>query len=125
MIEALPPRERQILDILYLRGNATVNEVCSALPDPLSDSAVRAMLMRLQAKGVVVRAPSMRGHMYSPAVSATKAKRSALGRVVKVFFGGSPANAASALLGMSDGIDDAELEALERQIAEVRKRRRK
>jgi hypothetical protein len=41
--------------------------------------------------------------------------------VVRVFFGGSTAGAASALLGMSDKLDDAELDELERLIAQARK----
>lgn len=53
MLEKLPPRERQIVDLLYAQGSRTVAEVCDALPDPLSASAVRAMLTRLEAKGYV------------------------------------------------------------------------
>ena len=61
MLEKLPPRERQIVDLLYAQGSRTVAEVCDALPDPLSASAVRAMLTRLEAKGYVRRSPSERG----------------------------------------------------------------
>jgi len=125
MLDSLPPRERQIVDILYLKGEATVAEVCEALPDPLSASAVRAMLTRLTGKGAVRRCETDRGLVYAPAVPEAKAKQSALGQVVRVFFGGSTAGAASALLGMSDRLDDAELDELERLIAEARKGQRK
>lgn len=125
MLDSLPPRERQIVDILYLRGEATVAEICEALPDALSASAVRAMLSRLAGKGFVRRRDTDRGILYAPAVSEAKAKHSALGQVVRVFFGGSAAGAASALLGMSDRLDDSELDELERLIAEARKGRRK
>jgi len=124
MLDSLPPRERQIVDILYSNGEATVAEVCEKLPDPLSASAVRAMLTRLVGKGAVRRRETERGFVYAPAVSEAKAKQSALGQVVKVFFGGSTAGAASALLGMSDKLDDAELDELERLIAEARKGQR-
>lgn len=123
MLDKLPPRERQIVDLLYVRGAATVAELCEALPVALSASAVRAMLTRLEAKSVVRRQPSERGFVYAPAVAQTAAKQSALSRIVQVFFNGSPAGAASALLGMSDRIDDDELEELERLIAEARKSR--
>lgn len=120
MLATLPPREREIVDILYERGPSLVSEVRESLPDPLSDSAVRAMLKRLEDKGFVDRAPSERGLVFAPRVSEKAARRSALSQIVRVFFNGSPASAASALLGMSDKLDDRELDDLERAIAEAR-----
>lgn len=123
MLEKLPPRERQIVDLLYVQGGRTVAEVCDALPDQLSASAVRAMLTRLAAKGYVQRTSTERGFVYSPAVPESKAKQSALSQLVRTFFGGSPVGAATALLGMSAKLDDDELAELERTIAEARKAR--
>ena len=123
MLEKLPPRERQIVDLLYSGGTKTVAEVCGALPDPLTASAVRAMLTRLQAKGFVRRSASERGFVYAPAVPEAKAKQSALSQLVRTFFGGSPVGAATALLGMSANLDDAELAELERTVVEARKAR--
>ena len=120
MLSKLPPRERQIVDILYERGALPVADICDALPDQLSGSAVRAMLKRLEDKGYVQRSESERGYLYSPLVSETAAKKSALSDIVKTFFNGSPASAASALLGMSDRIDQDELDALEAMIARAR-----
>jgi predicted transcriptional regulator len=120
MLSKLPPRERQIVDILYERGPLAVAEVCDALPDPLSGSAVRAMLKRLEDKGYVTRNESERGYVYSPSVSDSVAKKSALSEIVRVFFNGSPASAASALLGMSDRLESDELSELEAMIAKAR-----
>ena len=120
MLSKLPPRERQIVDILYERGALPVVDICEALPDPLSGSAVRAMLKRLEDKGYVQRSESERGYLYSPVLSDSVAKKSALSEIVKTFFNGSPASAASALLGMSDGIEKDELDALEAMIARAR-----
>ena len=120
MLSKLPPRERQIVDILYQRGALPVADICDALPVQLSGSAVRAMLKRLEDKGFVQRSESERGYLYSPAVSETAAKKSALSDIVKTFFNGSPASAASALLGMSDRIEKDELDALEAMIARAR-----
>ena len=47
----LSRRERQIMDIIYQRGQATAAEVTENLPDPPSYSAVRAMLRLLEEKG--------------------------------------------------------------------------
>ena len=120
MLSKLPPRERQIVDILYERGPLIVAEISDALPDQLSGSAIRAMLKRLEDKGFVQRSDSERGFLYSPVVSENAAKKSALSEIVRVFFDGSPASAASALLGMSEKIQDAELDALEQMIAKAR-----
>jgi predicted transcriptional regulator len=120
MLSKLPPRERQIVDILYERGALAVSDICEALPDQLSGSAVRAMLKRLEDKGYVTRSESERGFLYSPAVSDTVAKKSALSEIVRVFFNGSPASAATALLGMSDRLESNELEQLEAMIARAR-----
>src|SRR5881628_3106673 len=120
MLSKLPPRERQIVDILYERGPLAVADVCEALPVQLSGSAVRAMLKRLEDKGYVTRSESDRGYLYSPAVSETAAKKSALSEIVRVFFNGSPASAASALLGMSDRLKEEELSELEQMIARAR-----
>ena len=49
------------------------------------------------------------------------AKKSALSEIVSVFFNGSPASAASALLGMSDKLKEDELSELEQMIARARK----
>ena len=121
MLSKLPPRERQIVDILYERGPVAVSDICEALPDPLSGSAVRAMLKRLEDKGYVTRADSERGYLYSPVVSDSVAKKSALSEIVRVFFNGSPASAASALLGMSERLKEDELNELEQMIARARK----
>ena len=121
MLNKLPPRERQIVDILYERGALPVSDICDALPDQLSGSAVRAMLKRLEDKGYVQRTESERGYLYSPVLSDSVAKKSALSEIVRVFFNGSPASAASALLGMSDKLKEKDLDALEQMIAKARK----
>ena len=120
MLSKLPPRERQIVDLLYERGAMAVAEICDTLPDRLSGSAVRAMLQRLERKGYVHREDSDRGFLYSPAVADSVARKSALSEVVRVFFNWSPAGAATALLGMSDRLDQNELTRLEEMIAKAR-----
>jgi predicted transcriptional regulator len=79
------------------------------------------MLKRLEDKGFVARKPSESGFVYAPSLPEATARKSALGQVVKVLFNGSPVGAVSALLGMLDGLENAELDELERLIAEARK----
>lgn len=120
MLSKLPPRERQIVNLLYERGEMAVSEICESLPDQASGSAVRTMLKRLEDKGFVGRSESDRGFLYSPTVADSVARKTALSEIVRVFFNGSPAGAASALLGMSDRLDASELDELEGMIARAR-----
>lgn len=116
MLEKLPPRERQIVDVLYVRGEATAAEVREAIANPPSYSAVRAILARLETKGFVTHREVDQRYVYAPAVPEAKARRSALAQLVGTFFNGSPIGAATALLGMTQKIDPRELEALQAAI---------
>lgn len=124
MSSPLPPRERQIVDLLYERGALTVADLCEALPDRLSGSAVRAMLKRLEDKGFVRREAGDRGFVFSPTQTGKQARRSALGHIVRTYFNGSAVSAASALLGMASSVDERELEELEAMIAKARQARK-
>jgi predicted transcriptional regulator len=125
MFEKIPPRERELVDILYRAGESTVAELRDRLADPLSASALRTMLVRLEAKGLVQRRQSAAGWLYAPTVPQDTAKESMLQHVVRVFFDGSAASAASALLGMSDSLDAQALDELEQLVAAARQRRSK
>ena len=124
MLAALPPRERQIVDILYQRGPATVSEIGEALANEVTGSAIRAMLKRLEDKGFVEREGSERGFVYAPRVSEKAARKSALTQIVKTFFNGSAVGAATALIGMEDKLADDELDELEQLIAKAREGRK-
>jgi BlaI family penicillinase repressor len=95
-------RERQIVEILYRLGKATVADVRSNLPDPPTYSAVRGMLGLLEAKGHVSHRRDGMRYVYSPAIAPSKARQSALRHLVSTFFEGSTLAAAAALLEMSD-----------------------
>jgi len=120
MLNKLPPRERQIVNLLYEQGEMAVADICDSLPENPSGSAVRTMLKRLEEKGFVRRTESDRGFLYSPVLSDSVARKTALSDVVTTFFNGSPVGAASALLGMSDRLDTSELDALEAMISKAR-----
>jgi predicted transcriptional regulator len=95
-------RERQILDTVYRLGRATVAQVLAELPDPPSYSAVRGMLNLLEEKGHLRHQRDGVRYVYVPVVAAEEASRGALAHVVRTFFGGSPAEAASALFELPD-----------------------
>jgi BlaI family transcriptional regulator, penicillinase repressor len=118
----LSRRERQILDILYERGQATAADVQAALPEPPSYSAVRALLRILEDKGHVVHQQDGPRYVYLPTIARDNAKRSALRHVLKTFFDNSAEQAISALLDEgSSKLSPAELDRLARLIDTARK----
>jgi predicted transcriptional regulator len=125
LIEKLPPRERQLFDTLYAHGEATAAELESLIDDPPSNSAIRAMLARMEKKGVITRRLTDQKYVYSTALPERRVKQSALSHLIRTFFNGSPAGAATALLGMADKIEAKELDELERMIAKVREEKAK
>ena len=118
----LSRRERQIVDILYSQGRATAAEVQSALPDPPSYSAVRAMLRILEDKGHIRHEQDGPRYIYLPTVTRERAKRSALKHVLQTFFDGSAEEAISALLDESDTkLSNRELDRLAELIDHARR----
>jgi predicted transcriptional regulator len=85
----LSRRERQIMDVVFARGKATVQEICAALPDPPTPMAVRRMLAILQDKGHLKREKRGREFVYLPRQSKQAAGLRALRQVLATFFDGS------------------------------------
>ncbi len=118
----LTRRERQIMDVLYARGEATAEEVRAALPDAPSYSAVRALLRILEEKGYVRHRQEGLRYVYLPRESRDRASRSALKRVLHTFFGGSVEQAVAALLEVADTrLSESEMNKLKELIAKARK----
>jgi predicted transcriptional regulator len=117
----LSRRERQIMDVIYRLGRATVQDVRDQLPDPPGYSAVRALLRVLEEKGHVKHRELGTRYVYMPIVSRERARVSAMRQMIGTFFDGSAAAAAAALLDLSDGnLSDEELDRLESLIERAR-----
>lgn len=116
----LSRRERQIMDILYRRGSATVAEVHADIADPPSYSAVRAALRVLTEKGHVGHIRRSHQYVYTPTSSPRRAQRDETRRLVDTFFAGSPAQAVAALLEHAEEIEPDELAALQNLIDAAR-----
>ena len=118
----LSRRERQIMDALFARGEATVNQIAEALPDPPTPMAVRRMMHILEEKGHLRRREQGREIVYTPKESKDKAGRSAFEKVLETFFGGSLEEALSAhLFSRKDGVTTAERERLVQLIEQTKK----
>ena len=118
----LSRRERQIMDIIYKRTQATAADVMDNLPDPPSYSAVRAMLRLLEEKGYVKHQMDGLRYVYLPTVSREKARQSALKQMLQTFFDDSTEDAVATLLDMSKSkLSKADLDRLSALIEEARK----
>lgn len=122
MIDSLPRRERELFEILCSAGEATATDVRRAMADPPSHSAVRTMLTRLEAKGLVKHRTVDQAYVYKSVPQPSKVRESALKNLVRTFFDGSAASAATALLGLTKTLDPKELDALQRAIDEAKER---
>jgi predicted transcriptional regulator len=97
----LTRRESQIMQILYRRRRATVEEIRSELPDAPGPSSVRKLLEIMIDRGLLAREYDGPRYVYFPAVKPEDARRSAMKELVRTFFDNSPGSAIAALLDMS------------------------
>ncbi len=118
--DPLSRRERQIMNTVHRLGEASVAAVRDQLADPPSYSSVRAAMGTLVRKGHLQTRTEGRAYLYRPVVEPVTARRSALRRVVENFFGGSPANAAVALIELSADLDPTTQQRLQALIDEAR-----
>jgi BlaI family penicillinase repressor len=120
--QKLSRRERQILDILHTRGQATAAEVHGLLADAPGYSAVRALLRILEEKGHAKHRRDGQRYIYLPTEPRAKASRSALKRVLATFFGGSVEHAVAALLEAADTrLSEPEMDKLQAIINKAKK----
>ncbi len=118
----LGPRERQILDILYRLGEASVGQVRDQIPNPPTYSSVRGMLALLERKGLARHRQDGLKYVYAPSTARTKAGLSALRHMVKTFFDDSPEKAMAALLEISDAeLSARDVERMRKLIQQARK----
>jgi predicted transcriptional regulator len=119
----LSRRERQVMDIVYRAGEATVSEVLEAMPDPPTYSAVRALMRILESKGHLGHRQDGPRYVYRPTVPREEASENALGRLLATFFDGSVERAVATLLDLeSENLTDGELDRLAELVAAARAR---
>lgn len=120
-LDRLSRRERQIMEVIWAAGQATATEVQERLPDPPSNSAVRALLKILETKGHLRHVSDGNRYVFLPTVAPDRARRSAMRSLLHTFFEGSPEKAVVALLDVSrPELSDAELERISRLIDQAR-----
>jgi predicted transcriptional regulator len=123
-VDRLSRREREIMEAVFALGNrAFAEDIRDRLAQPPSVSAVRVMLARLEAKGYLQHEQVDARNVYSATTSPTAAKRAALQRYVRTFFGGSMRDLMAALV-RDEPWTDEDLRTLRGAIDRARKQRR-
>jgi predicted transcriptional regulator len=113
------------MDAIYRLGRASVTEVIEQISDPPSYSTVRAMMGKLEEKGHLAHEQDGPRYVYFPVHAREEATRSALRRMLRTFFDGSPTKAVAAVLDVSGReLTREELNELAKLIEDARKRGR-
>jgi predicted transcriptional regulator len=120
-LPALSRRERQVMDILVRRGEATAAEVMADLPDPPTYSSVRSILKILVDKGQATFREEGLRYVYLPATDAKDLREEALKHLIRTFFNGSADQTIAAVLRVSDSkLTDDEIARLQERIRKAR-----
>ena len=90
----LTEAEIRLMNVVWDKGKATVNEVIEALPRkarPAYNSVLTIMRI-LEEKGYLKHIKEGRAHVYCPRVTRDQAQRKVVRHLVKRFFGIRPSN---------------------------------
>jgi BlaI family transcriptional regulator, penicillinase repressor len=121
----LSRRERQIMDIIYAHGEASLGDVLKELPDPPARGALGRHISILESKGHLKHYQQGRQFIFQPTLPRQQAGPSALRRVVDTFFGGSLRQAVAAHLAQQDTeVPEEELKRLAALIRQARSKGR-
>lgn len=113
------------MDLILERQPCSAKSIMEGLADAPSYSAVRALLSRMVDKGVLEITQDGARYLYSATADEATVRKSALARILRVFFKGSRTRAVTALLDMDgEKMTSRELDELERTIARLKKNKR-
>ena len=112
--EKLSRREREIMEIIFSIGTATATEVMESLLDAPCNAAVRRHLRILEEKKLLTHSVDGKRFVYRPVKSKKRVAKSALGKLLKVYFGNSLQKAVAAHLSDPEAdLSEDELNELE------------
>ena len=121
-LSQLSRRERQIIEVVYARGQATVTEVIEGMADAPARASVRTLLRILEEKGHLKHRQRGREFIYVPTSARERVGQTAFQRLLSTFFDGSLEKAVAAHLADPDTeIPPGELRRLSTLIREAKK----
>ncbi len=109
MRRALTSLQLRILDILWDRGEATVNDVLDSMEydKNLARTTISTILTRMEKQGLVGHRKQEVSHIYYPLVTRNEIQRSMVTDLVETLFKGRRSELVSHLLSESDQDADA------------------
>jgi len=124
----VPPRqsptlteaELRIMDVLWQKGSATVQDVLHALPSKpaLAYNSVLTTVRILEKKGYLKHVKDGRAHIYVPVVGRKDASRSEIRHLIRRFFGDSHQELVLNIVEAGD-LDQEELDRLKEMLAKA------
>lgn len=121
-VPELARRERQIMDVIFQLGEATVGDVLERLPDPPSYSSIRTIIRKIEARGLLTHRQDGKRYVYRARQSRETASRTALQKLMNVFFSGSAPDTVAAIMDVSaKNLDPADLDRIAEIIDQARK----
>ena len=114
---AFTDRELDVMSVLWDLGSGTVAEVQERLPDRLAYTTVLTVLRTLEEKGYAGHEEEGRAYRYHPLVEREAAGASALERLVRKIFAGSPEMLLTQLVSDRD-LSRADIERMRRLLSE-------
>jgi len=119
---ALSKRERQIMEVVYRRKSASVQDVLDEIPDPPTYSSIRTLLGILESKGFLRHRKNGKKYIYTPTISRTRAIHTSIKYMLRMYFNNSIEEAVGALIEVNHkSLADDELDKLLMLIERARK----
>ena len=120
----LTEAELRLMDVLWEKGPATVQQVLEALPQKpaLAYNSVLTTIRILETKGYLKHVKDGRAHVYRPVVQKEEATRSEISHLAQRFFKNSHELLALNIL-QEEGIDEEELGRLRQLLADQARRK--
>src|SRR5436853_6237556 len=113
--------ELEILQVLWIKGVASVREVHESLPatKDVGYTTTLKLMQIMNEKGLVKRDDSVKTHIYQAAVSREKTQKHLLGKMIDGLFGGSPTQLVIQALGNHKASRE-ELEAIQQLLNDLK-----
>ena len=117
-IDELSAAEREVMEVVWDRGEVTAKQARDALSREVARNTVRTLLERMEAKGWVTHREVERAYMYR----AARPRQESIGRkvreIVDTVCGGSPEALVAALLDYR-GLRRGELQRIRKMLGEA------
>lgn len=121
-MDAVRTRQREVLDAVYRLGEASVADVRRELTDDLGYSAVRSALQALERKDLLKHREKDLKYVYAPVLPRSRASRTAMKRLLEIYFANDPVRALKALLDVVRHRRTVDYPAMKRMLEAARKR---